>query len=73
MQNKLWIEFNKEVLKSYGIEKYNEQIKSSLIFLRQVRAAAVEKLNSITPAINQSPNYNISFDEISTMAAESEL
>ena len=72
LQNKLWIEFNKEVLKSYGIEKYYEQIKSSLISLRQVRAAAVEKLNSFNPKIHAGLDYNKSFDQKISMAAEPE-
>lgn len=72
LQNKLWVEFNKEVLKSYGIGEYYERIKNSLISLRQVRAAAVEKLNSFTPSILQSSEYNISLDKITTMAAEPE-
>ncbi len=72
LQNKLWVEFNKEVLKSYGIGEYYERIKNSLISLRQVRAAAIEKLNSFDPKIHTGLDYNKSFEQIISMAAEPE-
>lgn len=70
LQNKLWIDFNKEVLHSFGIEEYYEHIKNSLISLRQVRTSVVRKSNLTISLHRKTNSYNISLDEVTPIAAE---
>ena len=71
LQNDKWIAFNKEVLKAFGIEAYYSQICESLISLRNVRSAAVDKIATIIPTVHTGIKYNDSKDEFVSMAAES--
>lgn len=71
LENDKWIEFNREVLRAFGIESYYSQICDSLISLRKVRSAAKEKIPIITPNLHTGVKYNNSEGEFVSMAAES--
>lgn len=68
--NSKWVEFNKVVLRAFGIEEYYERIEESLMSLRKVRSTANMKKKKEITMVNSGSQYDLHEDMPLSIAAE---